>query len=38
MAVMKHENPICDEDSMDSSTNLSTMTVPKYIWEGKCEM
>ena len=31
MAVMKHENPICEEDSMTSSTNLGTMTVPKNI-------
>ena len=38
MAVMKHENHICEEDSMALSTNLGTMTVPKNIWEGKCEI
>ena len=26
---MKHENHICEEDSMALSTNLGTMTVPK---------
>ena len=29
MAVMKHGYPICEEDSMASSTILGTMTVPK---------
>ena len=38
MAVMKHENHICEEDSMTLSTHLGTMTVPKNIWEGKCEI
>eukprot|EP00493_Phyllostaurus_siculus_P021038 UN21363 len=27
MAVMKHENYICEEDPMALSTNLGTMTV-----------
>ena len=35
---MKHENPICEEDSMALSTNLGTMTVPKNIWEEKYEV
>ena len=38
MAVMKRENPICEEDSMALWTNLGTMAVPKNIWEGKCEV
>ena len=38
MAVMKRENPICEEDSMALWTNLGTMAVPKNICEGKCEV
>ena len=37
MAVMKHENPSCGEDSMALPRNLGTMMVPKNIWGGKCE-
>ena len=33
---MNHENHICEEDSMDPSTNLGTMTIPKIVLEGKC--
>ena len=38
MAGMKHENPICEEDSMALSTNLGTMTAPKNISKGNCEI
>ena len=38
MAVMQHENHICEEDSMALSTNLGTMTVPKNILERKSEI
>jgi len=38
IAVMKHENHICEEDSMALSTHLGTMTVPKNILEEQCEI